>query len=84
MKWTIDGDQIMVTKDNFENLQESPAVFIPIGSETGQRIQQHGILGLSVDDLVAINDLLNSGGGDFGPFNGLIEPDIDTPFDGWP
>ena len=81
MKWTIDGDQVVVTRDNFENLQESPAVFIPAGSEAGERIQQHGILGLSINDLVAINSLLNSGGGDFG---GLMEPDVDTPFDGWP
>jgi hypothetical protein len=68
MKWKVDGDQIMVTKDDFENLQESPAVFVPTASGAGQRIQQHGVLGLSINDLVAINDLLNSGGGDFSPF----------------
>ena len=30
MKYFIDGDQLVITKDNFVDLQESPAVFYPI------------------------------------------------------
>ena len=32
MKWFLDGDQVVVTHDDFIDLQESPAVFIPTDS----------------------------------------------------
>ena len=65
MKWSIDGDQVCVTKDDFINLQESPAVFVPCESEPGRAIEDNGILGMAVADLRAVWDLLNSGGGEY-------------------
>ena len=35
MKWFEDGDQIVVIRDDFVNLQESPAVFFPANSDIG-------------------------------------------------
>ena len=35
MKAKMDGDQICVTSDHFENLQESPAVFLPADDRVG-------------------------------------------------
>ena len=51
MKYFIDGDQIAVTKDDFVNLQESPAVWVPRDSFTGQTIENKGILYLTAGDL---------------------------------
>ena len=65
MKWNIDGDQVYITKDDFINLQESPAVFVPRDSETGRAVEGGGIGGIAVGDLYAIQDLLNSGGGNY-------------------
>ena len=39
VKHFIDGDQVVVTKDDFIDLQESPVVFVPCKSETGQAIR---------------------------------------------
>ena len=63
MKWFKDGDQVVVTKDDFVDLQESPAVFIPAASEAGQAIQRNGILGLALGDLAQVQELLKAGGG---------------------
>ena len=60
MKFTIDGDQVCFTKDDFVNLQESPAVFYPIDSETAKAVLRGGILSLSLRDLVEINTQLNN------------------------
>lgn len=66
MKHFIDGDQICITKDDFIDLQKSPAVFVSRKSELGQAIQAGGILNMAIGDLYAIHGLLNSGGGEFG------------------
>ena len=61
MKWHIDGDQICITLDDFVNLQESPAVFVPRDSEQGQAIEQSGrVSGLPVGDLRSIYGRLQS------------------------
>jgi hypothetical protein len=43
MKWFMDGNQVCVTGDDFENLQESPAVFVPADSLLGRCIQRDGL-----------------------------------------
>ena len=40
MKCFIDGDQLCITKDDFINLQESEAVFIPISKEDITKIEE--------------------------------------------
>jgi len=58
MKWFIDGDQICITKDDFVNLQESPAVFVPRDSENGRAIELGGIRELPIGDLIDIRNRL--------------------------
>ena len=60
MKTFIDGDQVVVTKDDFVDLQESPAVFIPRDSENGRTIEEGGILALPLGVLKDIKYRLNS------------------------
>lgn len=54
MKHFIDGDQLVITKDNFVNLQESPAVFFPLASKIAQTVQNGGVRALPVGDLAYI------------------------------
>lgn len=61
MKQFIDGDQLCITKDDFVDLQESPAVFYPLTSEIAKTILADGIRGLPVGDLMSIYDRLNRG-----------------------
>jgi hypothetical protein len=63
MKHYIDGDQVVVTKDDFIDLQASPAVFILAESETGKTIVAEGVIGLPLVDLISIKSLLDRGGG---------------------
>ena len=65
MKWSIDGDQICVTKDDFINLQESPAVLIPRDSEAGRAIESGGIRNMTIGDLYAVRSLFQDGGGEY-------------------
>lgn len=65
MKYFVDGDQVVVTKDDFVDLQESPIVFVAKDSEAGETICKIGIAGLAIGDLIAITRLLDSGGGEF-------------------
>ena len=58
MKWSVDGDQICITMDDFVNLQESPAVFIPRDSENGRAIELGGIGKLPIGDLIDIRNRL--------------------------
>ena len=74
VKHFIDGDQICVTKDDFINLQVSPAVFIPCSSETGMAIESGGILNMAFGDLRAVYDLLNDGGGEFKSISEASDP----------
>lgn len=63
MKWFIDGDQVCITKDDFVNLAESPAVFTHEDSDYGKIIKRDGLLGLPFGDLVFIKHLLKWDGG---------------------
>lgn len=54
MKWHRDGDQIVVTKDDFVDLQQSPAVFVPVDSDNGRAIIRGGVLALPFGDLARI------------------------------
>lgn len=65
MKWFEDGNQIVITKDDFINLQESPTVFVNSESDTAKIIRDQGIIGLPIGDLFTIRALLNSGGGEY-------------------
>jgi hypothetical protein len=67
MKWFVDGDQAVITKDDFVDLQESPAVFVPRDSQAGETIEDKGIINLPLGDLRAIKGLLESGGGYWNP-----------------
>ena len=58
MKWFIDGDQICITRDDFINLQESPAVFVDRDSTIGQTIEHDGIRGLAIGELIDIRNRL--------------------------
>ncbi len=51
MKWFIDGDQVVVTHDDFIDLQESPAVFVPANCEIGETIRSMGLTWLPIGDL---------------------------------
>jgi len=66
MRWFIDGDQICVTRDDFIDLQESPAVFVPHDSEVGRAIENGGIRNMALGDLCAVRNLLRDGGGEYG------------------
>jgi len=52
MRHFVDGNQLCVTKDDFVNLMESPAVFIPLDDARAQTIQKDGLLALPVGDLM--------------------------------
>lgn len=62
MKYSIDGDQLCITKDDFVDLQESPAVFYPLTSEIAQTVLADGIRGLPVGDLMSIHNRLKQEG----------------------
>lgn len=38
MQYRVDGDQLMLCANNFTNLQESPAVFVPLDGELARAI----------------------------------------------
>ena len=62
MKHFVDGDQLVITKDDFVDFQESPAVFHPLESEIAKTVLKAGsVIALPVGDLVCICDLLNEG-----------------------
>lgn len=63
MRYFEDGDQIVVVKDDFENLQENPAVFIDGDSPLAETIRQDCIIAIKVYQLREIARLLNHGGG---------------------
>lgn len=63
MRWFIDGDQLVVTKDNFVNLQESSAVFMDVQSSVARDIQERGIRDMFLGDLASVYNMLTSGGG---------------------
>ena len=58
MKYAIDGNQICITWDDFVNLQESPAIFIPLASETGRKLIKRGFLGLPLLELRTLQNKL--------------------------
>jgi len=58
MKHFIDGNQLCITKDDFVDLQESPAVFYPLTSEIAQTVLADGVRGLPVGDLMFIYNKL--------------------------
>ena len=59
MKHFIDGDQLVIVKDNFVNLQESPAVFFPLESGIARTVLEAGtVIALPVGDLMHVRDLL--------------------------
>jgi len=61
MKYFKDGDQIVFTKDDFINLQESPAVFYPLDSEVVRTVLYGGVLSLPLGKLREINSRLLKG-----------------------
>lgn len=62
MKYFVDGDQLCITKDDFINLQESPAVFYPLTSDIAKTVMAEGILAPSVGELMSIYNRLKQEG----------------------
>lgn len=58
MKWFRDGDTICITKDDFINLQESPALFYPRDSRIGETVEMGGIDALALGDQVSLQGYL--------------------------
>jgi len=54
MKHFVDGDQVAITLDDFVDLQQSPAVFIPVDSDDGRAVIAGGVAQLSVGRLSEI------------------------------
>jgi hypothetical protein len=51
LRWCLDGDHVCVYRDDFVNLQESPALFFPLNGSIGQTVVKKGLEGLSFDEL---------------------------------
>lgn len=63
MKYFVDGDQLVITKDDFVDFQESPALFYPLESEIAKTVLEAGsLIALPIGDLMQIRDLLAMGG----------------------
>lgn len=61
MKFFIDGNHLAITKDNFIDLQTSPAIFYPLESEIAKTVLKAGtIIALPVGDLIRICNLLRT------------------------
>ncbi len=58
MQHFVDGDMVVITWDDFINLQESPVVFIPLVSDEGQIIVTEGIRSLALGDLIDLKQRL--------------------------
>lgn len=58
MRYFTDGDQLAIVKDDFIDLQSSPAVFFPLEGEVARTVLEVGkILALKMDDLFYIRRL---------------------------
>lgn len=59
MKYFIDGDRLVITKDDFVSLQESPAVFCPLDGRTAKAVLEHNsVAGMPLGDLMQIRNEL--------------------------
>ena len=58
MRAFTDGNMLCITLDDFVNLQESPAVFIPLDCKNAKIIQRDGFRGLPMGDLIFIRNSL--------------------------
>lgn len=63
MKWFKDGDQTVITCDDFVNLHESPAVFVPEDHPISKTVRTQGVRFLPVGDLRFVREMLEDGGG---------------------
>lgn len=59
MKHFVDGDCLVIVKDDFVNLQESPAVFYPICSDVACTVLDDSVLVLPVGELQRVWGMLN-------------------------
>lgn len=48
MHWFVDGDQLCLALDDFVDLQESPAIFLPLESTDAKIIMTEGFGGLTI------------------------------------
>jgi hypothetical protein len=60
MKAFADGDQVCITLNDFVNLQESPAVFVPLDSPIGRAFLAPGVPGPTAWDLMRIKKQLEA------------------------
>ena len=55
MKHFVDGDQLVITQNDFVNLQESPAVFYSLDSDVARTVLAKGVPMLPLSDLIRIS-----------------------------
>jgi len=61
MKHFVDGDQLVITRDDFIDLQSSPALFYPLESEIAKTVLEAGtLIALPLGDIMRIRDLLET------------------------
>lgn len=61
MKHFIDGNQLAIVLDDFVDLQESPAVFYPLSSETAITVlKARTLMALPLGDLMCISNVLRT------------------------
>lgn len=79
MKYFADGDQLVTTKDDFVDLQESTAVFYPLESEIAKTILEAGtVIALPLGDLRHIHNQLEMGSITTAEADGAMPPCIKT------
>lgn len=59
MKWFQDGNQVVIVRDDFVDLQQSAAFFVPAACKEGQTIVQRGLRALPLGRLLDIRQELD-------------------------
>lgn len=84
LTYSIDGNQLCVMLDDFINLQESPSVFLEIGSDMATTIVGSGFEALTVGELLYIYGALvphpgtQVSGQSLPPYKGSLHESIDN------
>ena len=51
MKHFVDGNQLVITRDDFVDLEESPALFFPLTTHVAETVLKGGLLSLPLEVL---------------------------------
>lgn len=61
MKCFVDGDKLVITRDDFVDLQTSPALFYPLESDIAKAVLEvDSLIGLPFGDFLRIHSLLST------------------------